>query len=141
MTSPWTGDQLLAANPSPSRWSLGVLLYEMILGRSPFMYHEEEELFRMIRENPVKYPTKTVSELLDFPRSSSPPARVQVCQAAAGRAANQGATPPPPWTSPLLQDPAQRLGKDSRQLQAEPFFQGINWQELEEVRAAGPGEG
>uniref|UniRef100_A0A673IFX8 Protein kinase C n=1 Tax=Sinocyclocheilus rhinocerous TaxID=307959 RepID=A0A673IFX8_9TELE len=37
-------------------WSFGVLLYEMLIGQSPFHGHEEEELFQSIRTDDPCYP-------------------------------------------------------------------------------------
>ena len=37
-------------------WSFGVLLFEMLIGQSPFHGHDEEELFQSIRTDDPHYP-------------------------------------------------------------------------------------
>lgn len=49
-------------------WSFGVLLYEMLIGQSPFQGDDEDELFESIRMDVPHYPrwiTKEAKDLLE----------------------------------------------------------------------------
>uniref|UniRef100_H2MQW5 Protein kinase C n=1 Tax=Oryzias latipes TaxID=8090 RepID=H2MQW5_ORYLA len=48
---------LFLYNSSVDWWSFGVLLYEMLIGQSPFHGRDEEELFQSIRTDTPIYPT------------------------------------------------------------------------------------
>ena len=90
-------------------WSLGILTYEMLAGRSPFTSQDEEELFRKIRKDPVKYP-----------RWLSQPAQSLIGQF-------------------LVKTPADRLGsKPSSNIEAHEFFAGMNWNLLREGKIEPP---
>lgn len=56
--SPVFGQILLGQkyNTSVDWWSFGVLLYEMLIGQSPFHGQDEEELFQSIRMDNPFYP-------------------------------------------------------------------------------------
>lgn len=49
-------------------WSFGVLVYEMLIGQSPFQGDDEDELFESIRMDTPHYPrwiTKEAKDLLE----------------------------------------------------------------------------
>jgi novel protein kinase C delta type len=46
-------------------WSFGVLLFEMIMGNSPYYGRTEEELYRNILEKELKYPSRLDPEARD----------------------------------------------------------------------------
>lgn len=50
-------------------WSFGVLVYEMLIGQSPFQGDDEDELFESIRSDTPHYPrwiTKEAKSLLEL---------------------------------------------------------------------------
>lgn len=52
-------------------WSFGVLVYEMLIGQSPFQGDDEDELFEAIRKETPHYPrwiTKESKSLLELVR-------------------------------------------------------------------------
>ena len=42
--------------PAVDWWALGILTYEMLVGRPPFEGDNEDQLFNNVMEKPVRYP-------------------------------------------------------------------------------------
>ncbi|ORX71602.1 hypothetical protein DL89DRAFT_266598 [Linderina pennispora] len=90
-------------------WAFGVLIYEMILGTSPFHGEDEEEIFDSILEDEILYPVK-------MSRDS-----VFICQAL------------------LEKEPSKRLGSgptDAEEIKKHSFFKGVNWDDVLNKRIA-----
>ncbi|KNZ50003.1 uncharacterized protein VP01_464g2 [Puccinia sorghi] len=84
-------------------WAFGVLIYEMLLGQSPFRGDDEDEIFDAILEDEPLYP-------IHMPRDS-----VSILQKL------------------LTRDPARRLGggpNDAEEIKAHPFFRETNWADV-----------
>ncbi|KAM7393387.1 hypothetical protein PAMA_008173 [Pampus argenteus] len=84
-------------------WGLGVLIYEMLVGESPFPGDDEEEVFDSIVNNDVRYP-----------RFLSPES-VSLIQKL------------------LQKNPDMRLGageEDAAEIKRHKFFQGVDWDAL-----------
>ncbi|CAO3647232.1 unnamed protein product [Cunninghamella echinulata] len=92
-------------------WAFGVLIYEMLLGQSPFRGEDEDEIFDAILEDDILYP-------INMSRDS-----VSICQRL------------------LTRDPTQRLGSgpdDAADIRAHPFFRGVNWDDMLAKRVPPP---
>uniref|UniRef100_A0A8C0VWW5 protein kinase C n=1 Tax=Cyanistes caeruleus TaxID=156563 RepID=A0A8C0VWW5_CYACU len=84
-------------------WGLGVLIYEMLVGESPFPGDDEEEVFDSIVNDEVRYPRFLSTEALSIIRKL------------------------------LRKCPERRLGageKDAEEIKIQPFFKGIDWDAL-----------
>lgn len=84
-------------------WAFGVLIYEMVLGQSPFSGSSEDEIFRSILHASVKYP---ITMDLD---AHSLVKRL------------------------LVKDPKQRLGAsaaDAKDIKQHPYFRDVKFDEL-----------
>ncbi|KAJ7409262.1 Serine/threonine-protein kinase N2 [Pitangus sulphuratus] len=84
-------------------WGLGVLIYEMLVGESPFPGDDEEEVFDSIVNDEVRYPRFLSAEALAIIRKL------------------------------LRKCPERRLGageKDAEEIKIQPFFKGIDWDAL-----------
>lgn len=92
-------------------WAFGVLIYEMLLGQSPFRGEDEDEIFDAILEDEPLYP-------IHMPRD-----HVSILQKL------------------LTRDPLKRLGageSDADDIKRHPFFKDMNWDDLFHKRIAPP---
>ncbi|THH03865.1 hypothetical protein EW145_g5951 [Phellinidium pouzarii] len=81
-------------------WAFGVLMYEMLLGQSPFRGDDEDEIFDAILEDEPLYP-------ITMPRDA-----VSILQKL------------------LTRDPNRRLGSgkvDAEEIKGHPFFKDVDW--------------
>ncbi|KAI8877348.1 kinase-like protein [Backusella circina FSU 941] len=84
-------------------WAFGVLLYEMLLGQSPFKGEDEDEIFDAVLDDNILYP-------INMSKNS-----VSICEAL------------------LERNPDRRLGGgkgDALDVKNHPFFSGINWEDM-----------
>ncbi|XP_063063234.1 serine/threonine-protein kinase N1-like [Engraulis encrasicolus] len=84
-------------------WGLGVLIYEMLVGESPFPGDDEEEVFDSIVNDEVRYPRFLSSEAIGIMRRL------------------------------LRRNPDRRLGsseKDAEEVKKQPFFRNVDWEAL-----------
>ncbi|XP_059848059.1 serine/threonine-protein kinase N2 [Hypanus sabinus] len=84
-------------------WGLGVLIYEMLVGESPFPGDDEEEVFDSIVNDEVRYPRFLSSEAIAIMRRL------------------------------LRRNPERRLGsseRDAEEVKKQPFFREIDWEAL-----------
>ncbi|XP_037332219.2 serine/threonine-protein kinase N1-like isoform X2 [Pungitius pungitius] len=84
-------------------WGLGVLVYEMLVGESPFPGDDEEEVFDSIVNDEVRYPRFLSTEAIGIMRRL------------------------------LRRNPERRLGsgeKDAEDVKKQPFFRGVDWEPL-----------
>ncbi|KAI1298499.1 Serine/threonine kinase [Mortierella claussenii] len=92
-------------------WAFGVLIYEMLLGQSPFNGNDEDEIFEAILEDEILYP-------INMSRDS-----VSILQKL------------------LTRDPEKRLGSgktDAEEIKRHPFFKGVNWQDILDKKVPPP---
>uniref|UniRef100_A0A3Q3KRG2 protein kinase C n=1 Tax=Monopterus albus TaxID=43700 RepID=A0A3Q3KRG2_MONAL len=84
-------------------WGLGVLIYEMLVGESPFPGDDEEEVFDSIVNDEVRYPRFLSTEAIGIMRRL------------------------------LRRNPERRLGsgeKDADEVKKQPFFKNMDWEAL-----------
>nr|XP_057926190.1 serine/threonine-protein kinase N1-like [Doryrhamphus excisus] len=84
-------------------WGMGVLIYEMLVGQSPFLGEDEEEVFDSIVNDDVQYPP------------ALPADAVTIIQKL------------------LKKNPLKRLGageRDASELKGEEYFQDVDWDAL-----------
>lgn len=91
-------------------WSLGVLVYEMLVGQSPFSGDDEDGLFDSILQEDVTYPRWLSKEAVSF------------------------------VSKLLDRDPTTRLGMrdDVEPIRGESFFSSIDWKKMEAKEVVPP---
>lgn len=92
-------------------WSLGVLIFEMCCGWSPFYADNTQQMYKNIAFGKVRFPKEVLS--------------------AEGRSFVKGL---------LNRNPRHRLGSqgDARQLKEHPFFQDVDWELLRQKKIPPP---
>lgn len=91
-------------NKSADWWSVGILLYEMLSGKPPFVHSNRKKLQEKIINEKVKLPPRLTSEAHSLLRGL------------------------------LEKDPSKRLGSGSRggdEIKSHKWFKSINWKKLE----------
>lgn len=85
-------------------WYLvGVLLYEMLVGIPPYFSSNKDQMFKNIKNGPLRLPERFSKETRDF------------------------------IVKLLNKNPTKRLGsgkKDAEELKSHPFFKGVDWKEV-----------
>jgi len=92
-------------------WGVGVVMYEMMVGRLPFYNRDHDILFELILMEEVRFPRTISSEANDL------------------------------LGGLLVKDPLRRLGggpEDATAVKSHPFFNSINWSDLEKKRITPP---
>ncbi|XP_055102383.1 serine/threonine-protein kinase N2-like [Symphalangus syndactylus] len=92
-------------------WGLGVLIYEMLVGKSPFPGDDEEKVFDSIVNDEVRYPRSLSTDAISIMRKL------------------------------LRRNPEQRLGaseKDAEDVKKHPFFRLIDWSALMDKKVKPP---
>ncbi|KAJ3056881.1 Serine/threonine kinase [Rhizophlyctis rosea] len=92
-------------------WAFGVLIYEMLLGQSPFRGDDEDEIFEAILEDEILYPVNMAKDAVSLLQKL------------------------------LTKDPAKRLGggkSDADEIKKHPFFKGIDWDKLLRLEVTPP---
>ena len=92
-------------------WSLGVLIFEMCCGWSPFYAENTQQMYKNIAFGKVRFPKEVLSH--------------------EGRSFVKGL---------LNRNPKHRLGalNDARELRAHPFFHDVGWENLKEKKIPPP---
>ncbi|CAH1785990.1 unnamed protein product [Owenia fusiformis] len=92
-------------------WGLGVLIFEMLVGESPFPGDDEEEVFDSIVNEEVRYPRFLSTEAIAIMRRL------------------------------LRRNPERRLGaseRDAEDVKKQAFFRNVNWEDLLRRKAPPP---
>ena len=99
-------------------WALGILMFEMLVGRPPFFHDNDQRLYDMIMNMPL------AEALCKVPASIIVPDELRAILHAF-----------------LSKEPSQRLGfgpDDAQPVKAHAFFAPINWEALERRKIPSP---
>jgi len=92
-------------------WSLGILLYEMLVGIPPFYSENMNEMYELILKSPLKFPSFVPSDAQSLLKGL------------------------------LERDEGKRLGSgttDYKEIQQHPFFASIDWEKLKARKVTPP---
>jgi len=92
-------------------WGVGVVMYEMMVGRLPFYNRDHDILFELILMEEVRFPKTITAEAKDL------------------------------LGGLLIKDPLKRLGggpEDAQAVKTHAFFNSINWSDLDKKRITPP---
>ena len=103
-------------------WSLGILIYEMLYGKTPFFNMDKSRMFDLINTGSISYPKFIQIEGEDKPRN------YKVSDDAKNLISKL-----------LVKDPGERLGKKGLdEIRKHPFFSGINFDDLKKKKIKVP---
>ncbi|KAL5228946.1 hypothetical protein ABZP36_017211 [Zizania latifolia] len=99
-------------------WTLGVFMYEMVYGQTPFKGESNEKTLVNIIKQPVSFP------------------RIAAAAAASGREWDELQRAQDLMSQLLVKNPKKRLGSSmgSAEVKKHPFFKGVNWALVRSVR-------
>ena len=92
-------------------WSLGILLYELIKGRTPFVCDDDNQVLRDIQQRELEYPADWSPALVDLLQKL------------------------------LIKNPRDRLGygpNDAQAIRGHSFFEAVNWKDLRDRKGSPP---
>ena len=112
-------------------WGLGVLIFEMLVGESPFPGDDEEEVFDSIVNDEVRYPRFLSLEAIAIMRRVSSPFTFKYCHFFSI------IVPSSLFSFLFLQllrkNPERRLGaseRDAEDVKKQAFFRHVHWEDL-----------
>ncbi|GET90091.1 zinc finger protein kinase-like [Leishmania tarentolae] len=115
-------------------WSFGVMLYEMLAGRTPFHARNNNTIYDNILHSELVLPVLPASD------------NTGACEGSASRPGVAEGSPKLRGFSPeavslltglLARDPSMRL-QDANTIKRHPFFHGLNWEDLRRHRVPAP---
>ncbi|MCJ1307967.1 serine/threonine protein kinase, AGC [Agyrium rufum] len=92
-------------------WAFGILLYEFLVGQPPFWHSSPMEIYKMIVDANIRFPSSMNPTAVDLIRSC------------------------------CAKNPSQRLGNiagGASRIKSHPFFDGFDWDNLRDRRTSGP---